>query len=305
MNMLRALPVFSALASGCLFPLSLSAQGMRQKGSDPQQIWMRYEKELGLQTRYAADMEVQAMGMTMTSAVYRDADKTRTEMTLPFMNLRMVALQVTENGRMTGYTLFPEKKKYCVTPPEETEAGTLDYTLEEVGSESFEGVTCKKRRLTVNIPDQGKQVMDILFSPARQNMPVKIDANAQVKTEPGGEPMSVTSVILFKNYRFGAQPASLFTVPADYVKAKDMQEVMMGSGLFGGLQPAAGAGQAPAGQPQGSALSPEALEAIREAQAEAGKTAPQAETAAQGAAAEAGAEAMRQGLQKLRGLLGR
>ncbi|HRR33700.1 MAG TPA: hypothetical protein P5026_06360 [Kiritimatiellia bacterium] len=280
-----------ALSFACVF--SAAGQGMRQKGSDPQQIWLKFEKELGLQQSYAADMEIQAMGMNMTSTVYRDGNKSRTEMTVPFMNMKMVALQLTENGKMTGYTLFPDKKKYCVTPEEDLAAdGNLDYTLKDAGSEVFEGVTCKKRRLTVKIPDQGTQVMDILFSPKQKDMPVKMTANTQMKTEQGAEPMTMTTVILFKNYRFGPQPAALFTIPKDYTKAKDMQEVMMG-GLFGG-------GQAPAaaGQPQGMTLPPEALKAIQEAQAEAEKE------AAAGNHDE-GPQAIRQGLQSLRGLLGK
>jgi len=277
---------------------SAPAQGLRQKGADPQQIWMKFEKELGLQQRYAADMEVQAMGMTMASTVYHDIGKTRTEMTVPFMNMKMVALQLTENGKMVGYTLFPDKKKYCVTPADEMASGDLDYTLKDVGGEVFEGVTCKKRRMTVKIPDQGTQVLDILFSPAQKNMPVKMTANAQIKTEQGAEPMNVNSVILFKNYRFGAQPAALFTIPKDYTKAKDMQEVMMGGGLFGGMQAPAAAGQAPGGQPQGMTLPPEALKALQEAQAEAEKEAAAGNN-------DEGAQALRQGLQSLRGLLGK
>ena len=141
-----------ALSLTCVF--SAVGQGTRQKGGDPQQIWMKFEKELGLQQRYAADMEIQTMGMTMTSAVYHDIGKTRSEMTLPFMNMRMVSLQLTENGKTTGYTLFPDKKKYCVTPSDELDAGgDMDYTLKDAGSEVFEGVACKKRRLTVKIPD--------------------------------------------------------------------------------------------------------------------------------------------------------
>ena len=284
-----------ALSLTCVF--SAVAQGTRQKGGDPQQIWMKFEKELGLQQRYAADMEIQTMGMTMTSAVYHDIGKTRSEMTLPFMNMRMVALQLTENGKTTGYTLFPDKKKYCVTPSDELDAGgDMDYTLKDAGSEVFEGVACKKRRLTVKIPDQGTQVMDILFSPKQKNMPVKMTANAQIKMEQGAEPMAMTTVILFKNYRFGPQPAALFTIPKDYAKAKDMQEVMMGS-LFGGMQAPAAAGQA-AGQPQGMTLPPEALKALQDAQAEAEKE------AAAGNSDE-GAQALRQGLQSLRGLLGK
>ena len=283
------------LTTGMMLTGTLFAQGMRQQGQDAQQIWLKFEKELGLQRDFSVDMEIQTMGMTMPSKVYRTGDKTRSEMTLPFMSMKIVALQLTENGKTVNYSLFPDKKKYCVNPePAGSGADTekMDYTLNDAGTEVYEGVTCKKSRMTVTLPDGGTQVMDMLFSPAQKNMPVKMTSNAKIKTEPDQPPMAVTSVILFKDYRFGKPDASLFTIPKDYAQAKNMQEVMMGGGA---LLPSAG-GQ----QGGGVTLPPEALKALQEAQAE---TAKEAETEA--APAAAGAEAMRQNLQKLRGLLGR
>jgi len=283
------------LTTGMMLTTALSAQGMRQQGQDAQQIWLKFEKELGLQRDFSVDMDIQTMGMTMPSKVYRTGDKTRSEMTLPFMSMKIVALQLTENGKAVNYSLFPDKKKYCVNPETaggEADAEKMDYTLNDAGTEVYEGVTCKKSRMTVKLPDGGTQVMDMLFSPAQKNMPVKMTSNAKIKTEPDQPPMTITSVILFKNYRFGKPDAALFTIPKDYVKAANMQEVMMGGGA---LLPSAG-GQ----QGGGMTLPPEALKALQEAQAEAAK---EAETEA--APAATGAEAMRQNLQKLRGLLGR
>jgi len=274
---------------------ALSAQGMRQHGQDAQQVWLKFEKELGLQRDFSVEMEIQTMGMTMPSKIYRAGDKTRSEMTLPFMSMKIVSLQLTENGKPVNYSLFPDKKKYCVDPEPaggEADAEKMDYTLNDAGTEVYEGVTCKKRRMTVTLPDGGTQVMDMLFSPAQKNMPVKMTSNAKIKTEPDQPPMAITSVILFKNYRFGKPEAALFTIPKDYVKAASMQEVMMG----GGALPLSAGGQ----QGGGMALPPEALKALQEAQAEAAK---EAETGT--APAATGAEAMRQNLQKLRGLLGK
>lgn len=282
------------LIAGMMLATTLFAQGMRQQGHDQQQqIWLKFEKELGLQTRYAVDMEIQAMGMTMASKMFRTEGKMRSEMSMPFMNMRMVALELPENGKTVRYSLFPDKKKYCLMPEEKEEtkgARKPDFKVEELGTEVYEGVTCKKRRMTVKMSDEDDQVMDMLFSPTQKNMPVKMTSTATLKTEPGQPPATITSVVLFKNYRFGAPDASLFTIPKDYTKAKDMQEIMM-EGLFGG-----GTGGQPAG---GLTLPPEALEALRKAQTE-GET--------KGAAAgEAGAdaEAMRKNLQNLRRLLGK
>jgi hypothetical protein len=284
------------LITGLLLATTLSAQGMRQQGREQQQIWLKFEKELGMQTRYAVDMEIQAMGMTMLSKIYRTEGKMRSEMNLPMMNMKIVSLELTENGKTLSYSLFPDKKKYCLNPADDDhtdDKGKLDYKLQDAGTEVYEGVTCKKRRMTVTLPDEGTQVMDMLCSPAQKNMPVKMTTTAKMKIEPDQPPKTITSVILFKNYKFGAPAATLFTIPKDYTQAANMQEIMMSDGgLFGGAQGQAGGGMT---------LPPEALKALQEAQAEAAKEAKGAD--AGGGAAEA--EAMRQSLQKLRGLLGK
>ena len=272
-------------------------QGMQQKGSDPQKMWLKFSKELGLQPRYSADMDIQAMGMNMISKIFHDGDKTRSEMTMPFMNIKMVSLQLMANGKPVNYTLFPDKKKYVFTPASADDAADterLDYTLKDAGTEVYEGVTCKKRIMTVKTANDGTQVMEMLFSPAQKNMPVKITATMQMQ-EKGKPVRTMNSVILFKNYTFGPQNASLFVVPKDYTQAKDMQEIMMGGG-FGDMF---GAKPGAQGQPQGGmTLPPEALKALQEAQAEAQKNKPPTGGTANG-------EAINQGLQTLRDLLGR
>jgi hypothetical protein len=289
------------LVAGLLLATSLFAQGrgMRKQGaSQQQQAWLKFEKELGLQTRYSADMEIQTMGMNMPCKVYRTEGKTRSEMTMPFMNMRMVALQLPVNGKTVSYSLFPDKKKYCIKPEEEAAeaAGTVkppQVKMEELGTEVYEGVTCKKRRMTVTSADGTVNVMTLLFSPAQKDMPVKIDSQVTVVPEPGAEPMTVTSVVLIKNYEFGAPAASLFTIPKDYTQAANMSEIMMGGGGLGGLTPP---GQPASGQPAGL------QEALRRAQLE-----QQAETEA--AQKEAAKGAVNQGINQgigrgLRSLLG-
>ena len=285
------------LIAAVMLCTTLFAQGLRPQGRDQQQqLWLKFEKELGLQTRYTVDMEIQAMGMTMPSKMYRTEGKMRSDMTLPVMAMRMVALELTENGKTVHYSLFPDKKKYCLLPEDDeaAEAGKKpDFKLEDVGTEVYEGVTCKKRRMTVKLGDEGDQVMDMLFSPAQKNMPVKMTASATFKTEPGQPPMTITSVVLFKNYLFGAPDAALFKIPKDYTQAKDMQEIMMG-GLFGG----GAAGQPAGGQPDLNAL-------LRQAQEEAAK---EAKTEAQQDAAEKAAppaQDLQQNIQNLRRLFGK
>ena len=85
------------LIAAVMLCTTLFAQGLRPQGRDQQQqLWLKFEKELGLQTRYTVDMEIQAMGMTMPSKMYRTEGKMRSDMTLPVMAMRMVALELTE-----------------------------------------------------------------------------------------------------------------------------------------------------------------------------------------------------------------
>ena len=287
------------LIAGLLLAAPLFAQGNRKQAGEQQQLWLKYEKELGLQTRYAVDMEMQSMGMIMQTKVFRLDGKTRSEMTLPFMNMPMVALELTVNGKPVHYSLFPDKKKYCIAPAPDADAASdtakTSYKLEEAGTEVYEGVTCKKRIMTLALQDGTTSVMTMLTSPAQKNMTVKIDAQTNVTPEPGAKPVAIASVLLFKNYRFEAPDAGLFSIPKDYTQAANMAEVMMSGGAVGGAFPVMPS--AAAGQP--GAVPPDAAAAIRQAQEEA------AAEAAKQPKDPAAQEAVRQGLQGLRGLFGK
>ena len=291
------------LIAGLLLATPLFAQGNRKQAGEQQQLWLKYEKELGLQTRYAVDMEMQSMGMIMQTKMFRLDGKSRSEMTLPFMNMPMVALELPVNGKPVHYSLFPDKKKYCIAPESEAaaanDAAKPSYKLEEAGTEVYEGVACKKRIMTLTLSDGTTSVMTMLTSPAQKNMPVKIDAQTNVTPEPGAKPVAIASVLLFKNYRFEAPDAGLFSIPKDYTQAANMAEVMMsgsaGGGAFPMMPPSA------AGQP--GALPADAAAAIRQAQEEAAAEA--AAEAAKQPKDPAAQEAVRQGLQGLRGLFGK
>ncbi len=284
------------LMAGLLLTTSLFAQGARRPSSG-QQYWLKFEKELGLQARYSVDMEMQTMGMNMTGRIYRVEGKTRSEMTMPFMNMRMVALQIPVNGKTVNYSLFPDKKKYCINPEsaadDAADAAKPQYKLEELGTEVYEGAACKKRRLTVTLADGTVSQMTMLFSPAQKDMPVKIDSQTQVVAEPGAKPMAVASVMLFKNYRFVAPEAVLFTIPKDYTQAANMSEVLMSGGGLGAFAPPQSPGDA-----QPAALQ----EALRRAQQE---QPAETEAARKAAAKEAAGRGVREGVGRgLRSLFG-
>ncbi len=231
----------------CAFLLTVAAGPARAQGPggqppDPVQMWKQFEKELDLQTTYSVDITMEMMGMSLVSHSARKGDLNRTEMTLPMMNLKMVALEIPEGGQKASYSLFPETKKY-VRNDEDPQArararAAANFTgtpkIEDLGTEAFEGVDCRKRRITLS---QGGMTteMIMLCSPAAKNMPVKMILNASVPTVPGRPPMPVQSTMLFRNYDFSAPADSLFAIPADYAKAASMQQIMMESMDLGAM----------------------------------------------------------------------
>ena len=226
------LPILLCLAWACAQPVL--AQGPDSGGAS--QPWMQFEKELGLQTTYSVDMVMEVMGMTMNSRTVRSGGKTRTEMTMPFMNLKMVGLEIPQGDQTVSYALFPDKKKYVVndedpqiraaTAAAKASAKANPPQIEELGTETYEGEACTKRRVTM-VQQGVRSEMIMLFSPKQKNMPVKMTMNATVPTTPGQPGMPIQSIILFKNYDFSTPADSLFSIPADYVKAASMQQIMM------------------------------------------------------------------------------
>ena len=219
--------LFAVLA----FALLCAAPAFAQGTDSPQgasQPWMKFEKELGLQTTYSVDMVMSVMGMNMNSRTVRDGGKTRTEMTMPFMNLKMVALEIPEGGQTVSYTLFPDKKKYVHEDDSDTGDSAAMPKIEELGTETYEGEACIKRRVTM-VQEGLRSDMIMLFSPKQKNMPVKMTLTANASMGEGQPSMPIQSVLLFKNYDFSTPDASLFAILADYVKAAGMQEIMMES----------------------------------------------------------------------------
>ena len=213
------------------FALLCAAPAFAQGSDSPQgaaQPWMKFEKELGLQTTYSVDMIMNMMGMNMNSRTVRDGGKTRTEMTMPFMNLQMVALEIPEGGQTVSYTLFPGKKKYVREDDSDAGDSAAMPQIEELGTETYEGEACIKRRVTM-VQEGLRSDMIMLFSPKQKNMPVKMTVTANASMGEGQPAMPIQSVVLFKNYDFTAPDAALFAIPADYAKAAGMQEILMES----------------------------------------------------------------------------
>ncbi len=226
-------PIRLLAAAGLVLACALSvpAQGPDTQPQGASQPWMQFEKQLGLQTTYSCDMVMQSMGMSMNSRIVRDGGKTRSEMTMPFMNIPMVVIDVPQGGKSASYTLFPAKKKYVLNDSEaaaamvEAAAASMP-KIEDLGTETYEGETCLKRRVTM-VQDGVRSDMTMLLSPRQKNMPVKMTATTSAPMAPGQPAMPVQSAILFKNYSFSTPDPALFAIPSDYVQAASMQEIMM------------------------------------------------------------------------------
>ena len=222
----------SILALALVAALPAFGQGMgAPQGSS--QVWRDIEKQLGLQTTYSVDMAISAMGMNMDAKVFRDGDKSRTEMTMPMLNVKMAMLEIPEGGKIKTYSLFPEKKKYMADDDADApSAPSALPKIEDLGTETFEGVACSKRRISTT-EDGVKSDMTVLLSPKQKNMPVKMSVSANVPMQPGQPAMPMQTTILFKNYDFAKPDPSLFAVPAGYAKINDMMEIMMDGGAEG------------------------------------------------------------------------
>lgn len=220
------------LLAACTLMTSLAALpalAQAPAASSSSNPWALFEKQLGLQTTYSVDMSISAMGMAMESRIARKGDKSRTEMTMPFLNMKTVILEVTEAGSTASYSLFPAKKKYLKNeiPAEAVAAAQAAAPkIEELGTETYEGVACTKRRIAME-QDGVKNVIDILFSPKVKDMPVKMAIRTSLPSGSEQYGMPMESTILFKNYDFTPPADSVFAIPDDYARVNDMAEIMM------------------------------------------------------------------------------
>lgn len=206
--------------------LLLAAAPAFAQGSAAAQAWKQLEQDLGLQTVYSVDMVTQVNQTNLHSRMVRNGDKCRTETEMPLFNIKIVTLEIPEGGKTVSYALFPDKKKYAVDEgATEALAAAAPPQIEELGTETHEGVVCIKRRVT-DVRKDFRNEMTILFSPDQKNMPVKMTMNATMPYGSDAAGHAVQNVIVFKNYDFSTPDDSLFAIPADYVKASSMTAVM-------------------------------------------------------------------------------
>lgn len=226
--------LFKSITALTILTLALTGPAIGRDQNKMTHIWTQFEKELGLQNTYSVDMEMNTLGINMNVKAYHHKGKSRTEMTMPMIGIKMATLELPDSAERS-IILFPDQKRYVVNTDAD-DADNIDrdtFSLKNMGRETFEGVNCIKKRLTVNDGNGETHTMDILFSPKVKNMPVKITALIAIPTDEGDDKQQIASEILFKNYNFATPAASLFAIPSGYTKADSMEEAVM-AGMFQG-----------------------------------------------------------------------
>lgn len=217
----RSLAVFCLLMAGVA--ASASAQSLTAS-----QVAKQLQKDFGLQTTYSVDMVVQTGETNVISRMICKDDKCRTEMNNFMFNKKLVTLQISEDNKILFYHVFPDQKKYTVEEMSKALQVATMPRIEELGTETYEGVVCIKRRIT-DVRENYRNETTTLFSPEQKNMPVKSTTVVTHSSPPSSLAHEVQNVMVYQNYDFSTPDDSLFTIPADYVKASSMQECMPAS----------------------------------------------------------------------------
>jgi hypothetical protein len=175
--------------------------------------------------QFSAEMVItRSDGMTMTTKVYRDNDKARSEMTAQGMEM----YTILRPDQKKLYTVMPAQKMIMEMPcdPEKVKqmsSGMMDDggKYELVGPDVVDGVACMKYKASAKTGD-GKVIF--VWVDAAKQTPVKIAAADG----------SFTAV--FKNFQAGPQNAALFEIPTGY---QVMNMPTPPGGMPGGAPPAA------------------------------------------------------------------
>ena len=218
------------------------------------------------QDAFTADIDLQTIGrdgveaMSMPARLVYQDDQLRMEtyldkMKAPGMAGQMAAMMkgagldtavaIVQQKQSRALVVFPNLKSYTIenlTPateqplPAGTKATNAPLQVKELGKEAVAGVECTKSQVTYQ-DLKGKERTATLWRGAdAKKFPVKLESVDR----------GTRAVINFKKPTYGKPEASLFTVPADFKKYADAQEMMqevmmkaMGAGGPGGA-PATG-----------------------------------------------------------------
>lgn len=126
-------------------------------------------------------------------------------------------ITLSRGDKKTGYTLYPNVKKYLVHDEagEDEEKPKVEKT--KVGTETVNGYLCDKYKVTVAYKEGAPQEGFIWNAQKLGGM--------TVRSEVENKDFKITTDL--KNIVLKTPPASLFELPADYTKAQNFMELMM------------------------------------------------------------------------------
>lgn len=187
--------------------------------------------------QYSAQQTITSAGTSMASTVFADGGKMRIDSDMSGMKMTTI-IRPDKNAT---YQLMPGNI-YMELPLGSVPTNPADFMpgdavqQQDVGTETIDGISCKKQKMSVN----GQSMF--MWVQEGTEIPVKIES------EDGA------LQIAWKNMVVGPQKAELFEVPVGYIKADmgAMQDPAMMQSVMQSLQSSMGKGgmpQMPAGLP--------------------------------------------------------
>lgn len=168
--------------------LSLAAVAAHAANNSPMAEWPK---------AYSVETETTVAGTTSPSKMFVDGDKIRTEMDAGGMQM----ISIVRPDKKVCYSLMPAQKMVMETAlpdaPAATAAAGPEPKWEKVGSATVNGIACTEYKVTTGA-DVAQYFLDgnnYLVRMATKDMTMD-----------------------YKNFKAGAQDASLFEVPAGYSK---------------------------------------------------------------------------------------
>lgn len=127
---------------------------------------------------------------------------------------------ITRPADGTSVLVYPGLKSYAPVGNGSKPAPPDKFTMatKELGRESVDGQDCAKNQVTVTGPDGKKFEATVWNASGLKGFPVR------VRSEEGGVPFTIH----FREIKFEAPAAALFTAPASFTKYDDAQSLMRG-----------------------------------------------------------------------------
>lgn len=157
---------------------------------------------------FSADLSMtMSNGQVMAGKVFVKGDKIRNEVTVM---KNMTSITIARQDKRLAWLLFPVQKQYREMPMQYDPAHPtpdMPFTTKEIGKGQANGYDCKLIQYTFKNPQYG---IVVNWMAPKLNMPVRVE----VKNKSGVKIMTID----YTNIKRGAQPDSLFEIPAGYTK---------------------------------------------------------------------------------------